>query len=159
MTTDKSKLEIEKLRLEIENLKRDKWLLFFNIPSILTVLASVFSILYGYNAGFFDKEKKLLEIKKEQLILDIQKFEIRKDSIKTQERDLQKQIKLIQKKYSLLSKKYFTQKKQIDSGIKEIDILISNGNLQEATIRLQDLVDEMKGIRKDFNNEFSSDFK
>jgi chromosome segregation ATPase len=77
----KIELEIEKLRTEIKNSKRT----IFSQPSfysaISTIIVSVIAIFYTIETGFFEKESKILELKKENLIYEINTFENRRDSL------------------------------------------------------------------------------
>lgn len=83
---EKSKLDVEKLELEIRKLKRP-WLLE---PSYLTLFITIISIIVVYRNGFFDFQKQRLdwesqklEDKKTELASEVKIFEDKIDSLKS----------------------------------------------------------------------------
>jgi len=80
---DLSKADLERKKL-IAELKQSE-LLWWKKPAYLGImipsLIAVLAYIQLYRINWFDNEKKLLEIKKIELIQDIQKFEIEKERI------------------------------------------------------------------------------
>ena len=73
--------ERTKIDLEIAQLQK-KWykdLEFYKVA--IPALAIFISLLFTYMSGILDVEKSKLELQKEQLSLDIRKFELKKDSL------------------------------------------------------------------------------
>ncbi|MCW8962116.1 MAG: hypothetical protein OQK29_11170 [Ignavibacteriaceae bacterium] len=79
----KEQLEIEKLKLEIENGKKPfyKKLSFYSYLSPVAV--SIAAIIFSIWSGFFENESKLLDLRKENLKHEINLFVLQKDSLLT----------------------------------------------------------------------------
>lgn len=78
---DRKQLELEKISLEIVELKKSWWKKVEYLRIIIPSLLALISILLAFNSGLVDLSKKELEIEKKQLVYDISKFNDRKDSL------------------------------------------------------------------------------
>jgi len=80
-TNNKEQLQIEKLKLEVNSLKRTWWknptYIGIFIPAFLTLI----SLVYAISTGFFDKKYERYRVEKASLKLEILKFEDEKKSI------------------------------------------------------------------------------
>ena len=77
----KEELENQKLQLEVKKLQA-KW--YSNIEFwkvLIPTVAVIASLYFTFGKGLVDAEKSKLEIQKEQLRLDISRFEITKDEL------------------------------------------------------------------------------
>lgn len=135
---EKSQLEVEKLRLEIRNLKRKPFLQPAYLSLISSFLLIIISFYTLYNSSFFDNEKTLLDLRKENLRRDIQLFTNKRDSLKNKLDSLKDSIStlnsmndsLIKDKEKLLAKlndkikgqDYFEQLKEDDLDINIIKV-------------------------------------
>ncbi|QNS42563.1 hypothetical protein H0S70_06275 [Chryseobacterium manosquense] len=77
----KESLEIQKLKLEIKKLNLPFWknLEFWKVA--FPTIAVIASLYFTFGKGLIDSEKAKLEIQKEQLKLDITRFEMKKDEL------------------------------------------------------------------------------
>lgn len=77
----KESLEIQKLKLEIKKLNLPFWknLEFWKVA--FPTIALIASLYFTFGKGLIDSEKAKLEIQKEQLKLDITRFEMKKDEL------------------------------------------------------------------------------
>lgn len=98
----KLKTEITKLRSEMDE-KHKSWFnknLGILIPSIIGLL----TLLTGYFTGFFNVEAKRLEIKKDLLVIDIDNFTAKKDSLNKKNIELAQVLKNTNSKLELTEK-------------------------------------------------------
>lgn len=74
-------LEIEKLKIDIKNSKKS----IFSQPgfysALSTMIVSAIAMYYTIQTGFFERESKILELKKENLRYEINNFEEQRDSL------------------------------------------------------------------------------
>jgi hypothetical protein len=113
-----SDLEEEKIRLEINNLRKPFFKKISFWSSISPILVGAFAILWAFLSGWFDNQNDLLEIKKENLKYDISVFEKDKDSLQFQMEKLNFQIdslNIVYNKINLQYNKLFNDFKVTDS--------------------------------------------
>ena len=127
---NKEQLEIEKLKLEIQNEKKPfyKKISFYSYLSPVAV--SIVAIVFSISSGFFENESKLLDLRKENLRNEISLFEKKKDSLLTSINELKNERDSIYKenknlksqniKLELLSKKLTLNQSKLNNIIKDI---------------------------------------
>jgi|GEM_PF-2447186 len=167
--SNKDKLEEEKLKLEIKKLKtpafRDLELWKILIPT----LAILVSLYYTFGKGLLDSEKSRLELQKDQLKLEITQFEMRKTQIEdtTKIKDIQKNnvifeiTKLEISKDSLIKqiinyKKYLNQTKSENYNIKSKmikDKSFYQGELKKEYELEEDYLKNLNKINEESKNK------
>jgi len=91
LATDKDKLELAKLRLEISELERPFWKRPSYILSALPALLAIATLVYGVGSGYFNASFIKLENQKYSLEQQIKEFEARRSGIQNQIAELQSQ--------------------------------------------------------------------
>gem|GEM_PF-3427683 len=90
---DKQELENEKLRLEIDYLKKAWYRKPEMLRVVLPTILAIFSLIYAISTGFFSSKQEILELKKAQLTLEISEFEKEKIAIIETNNKLKKRTK------------------------------------------------------------------
>jgi hypothetical protein len=171
---EKLALEKEKLTEEIRHLKKG----FFKTPQVWAPIATITIALIGvfltFQSGIFDAKRLDLQNQKSLLLIDIDKFEKKKDSLKLQvalsqqnldslnnsNKYLRTKLQSLNKQFSAMSLKYKSEKQYIANELKLIDSLLSEGKTKEAADKIYNLVDKINGITgRDFSDDFNDDFK
>ena len=81
---EKELLELEKLELEIKNLKKVWWKQPSYASIILPAIFTLFSLIYAISSGFFDRRYERFKLEKETLRLEVLKFEEERNKVLSQ---------------------------------------------------------------------------
>ena len=79
----KEQLEIEKLKIQIENEKKPLYKKFSFYSSLAPIAVAIIAVVFSISTGFFESESRLLDLRKENLKYEISLFINQKDSLLT----------------------------------------------------------------------------
>src|SRR5215207_2595796 len=91
--TIKAKLELEKLNLEIQDLRRDWWKKPAYIAALFPTFLALLTLVYGFSNGYFQAMAVKLENQKYDLQKDVEKLNKDKEILEGQKIDLEDKIK------------------------------------------------------------------
>lgn len=157
------KLQKEKLRLEIENLKK-KWYKKSDFLKVLlpTTLA-IFSLIYALTSGFFSTKSELLELKKEQLQSEITEFEkdktkllITNKNLLAKRSQLYDSIKLLSDKSNNYENRFRDELNKKKTLLNEIEVL-KNTKIDYSD-DLAELEKEYQNKRKKYLKEIENNY-
>ena len=160
---EKSKLEEEKLKLEIKELERN----WFKKPQYLQVLLpttlAIFSLLYAITSGLFSSKQELLELNKKRLETDIVAFEKEKQSLIYTNEDLKIKIgkyndslqdrNLILKKYE-----YSFTKERLKLEALNAEVTVLKNTKIDYNNQIAHLENEYKEKKKKYLDEIESKY-
>lgn len=127
----KEKLEIERLKIQIENERKPLYKKLSFYSALAPIAVSVVAIVFSVSTGFFENESKLLDLRKENLKFEINLFTHQKDSILTTLNILKEERDSIFKENSSLKTQYEKMKYLSD----QINIRQAELNLQIKTLK------------------------
>lgn len=102
---NKEALEIIKLEYEIRSLQKKGWQKIRFWQVMLTILLSAGTLFVLYKNGAFDFQTKILELRKENLVYEINSFENRKQVLLRENVNLQYKLLYHQKRLDTLSQR------------------------------------------------------
>lgn len=126
------KLENEKLRLEITELKKPWWRKFEFYRLMVPLVLGLFSLIYAFSSGLIDVQKRELELTKREL-----KFEI--EGIKTEKKKVAASKDSIDKVVSL-------KEKELDN--LKGELLFLNDSLESSSFLLDRVQDKLLLFKK-----------
>lgn len=136
----KEDLEISKLKLEIDGLKKP-WKYNHNfIISVVTVFLSCLAVLLQYFKT--DREYTLLQIKKEQIILDTRLLENKKSELVSAVNSQLSQLENLKSQSEKYVIQIETAKKQLDDASR----LISKGENNEANKKIAEIKHSLESV-------------
>lgn len=151
--------EQEKLKLEIENLRKPWYKNFEFWKVVIPTIAILVSLYFTFGKGIIDSQKEKLEVQKAQLKLEITQFEIRRGQIKEDVDSIEKQ--LIRKEYELktlnnsldsISNKVAFYKKELSSSKDQIN-RISKKSQKDKSYFLSQVKEEYNQKKEVLNKE------
>lgn len=171
LSDEKVKYEIEKLKQEIEHLKRPLIKNPQYLAPIITIILAFLTIGYSFFSGFWDVQMKKLENTKLVLQIDIDKFQRQKDTLDKeitntrkekvllllQNKKLKIQSESMIKSFKEISIKYELEKKEISKELLEVDVLISANKCGEAFTKLRAVVTKLNHWENKQYNPFDFD--
>lgn len=78
---DRERLEVEKLQIEIQNLRKPWWKRAEFLSMGLTGIIAILSLFYAFSTGILDAKSERLELQKAKLEREITLFEQRRDTL------------------------------------------------------------------------------
>ncbi len=175
---ERDQLEIRKLKLEINNIKKPLIYRLSFYGALAPIIVSIVAITLSISGGLFEKNSKILELRKENLQFQINDFEIQKQalirehsSLKLENDSLIFNIKKVKDNYSGIEQELKTIKRNFeklknDKALLSKEIIALESLIYEKdfdAVKVQKAVDNIVRILEknlgDFNNDFSSDFK
>jgi hypothetical protein len=133
-TTEAERLSIEKLRLEVEILRRPWWRTASNLGPIATIAAAVLGLVWAVASGFFDVSRRELDLRKRELASEMRDLQERRDA---QARKFQQETSAQKKVILAMREEAETLRKRLV----DLDKPILNG----ASVRL----DSFMGMKED----------
>ena len=119
---EKNKLELEKLQVEIQNLKKPWWKKAEYLNLFMTGIIAAFTLIYALASGILDIKSERLQLEKKMLENDIFLFRLKRDTLIEENAKLKKQIYVT--KDSLVSVLFQLQKSN-DTLVQKLNYLES----------------------------------
>jgi chromosome segregation ATPase len=151
--------EQEKLKLEIENLRKSWYKNFEFWKVVIPTIAILASLYFTFGKGIIDTQKEKLEIQKAQLKLEITQFEIRRGQIKEDVDIIEKelirkeyQLKVLNRSLDSISNKVAFYKKELSSSKNRIE-KISERSQKDKSFFLNQIKKEYDEKQEVIKNE------
>ena len=132
-------LERKKLELEVEQLQKEARIRWFLRPgyigSLIAVVIPLASYFYLDRSGVFDRERRILELQKEELKADIRGFEDERESLNQQVAALRRRETALAEQLERLQEQYRVQRAGLErysDDLGEMQWEYINGVIDEA---------------------------
>jgi hypothetical protein len=140
--TSKEKLEIEKLKLEIKNEKKPFYKKISFYSALAPIVVSIVAVIFSLYSGIFERESKILDLRKENLKFEINLFIKQKDSLLTIVNKLKGEKDSLFKNYDSISQENRLQELKLENS-KDRITEISKNIIQ---LSVSDFINRIKSV-------------
>jgi len=142
LATEKDKLELAKLRLEIRELERPFWKRPSYVLSALPTLLAIATLVYGVTSGYFSASFTKLENQKYSLEQQIKEFDATRSTIEKQIAELQSQKQELEQRAAGMQSKMEGVKKATQEFVHALEA----ENSDEAGEKMNLLIDAVNAL-------------